>query len=174
MKTFNSVVVLKRQRHELWTIMRDHLAEFAGNVADIREIRELERHAGSDGTIDIVNEWHARQQIPAAIRAMLKIDEISWIDRNRWDPTTQTCFWAIEPRFLADHIVCRGQTGFSEAMGGRGTRLTFSGDLEIRPGLLGSLGGMERAVTGFVEAIVTTIIPRNLRAVAEAAAAFGA
>ena len=61
---------------------------------------------------------------------------------------------------------------FTTAMAGRGTRVAFAGALDLKPGLLGSLGSIEPLVSGFLEAIVTTIIPRNLRAVVEAAAAF--
>ena len=82
MKNFRSLVVLKRPQHELWTVMRDHLVEFAGSIADIEEIRQIERTADSDGIVHIVNEWRMRQQIPAAIRSMLKIGEVGWIDRN--------------------------------------------------------------------------------------------
>ena len=64
MKNFRSLVVLKRPQQELWTIMRDHLVEFAGSIADIEEIRQLERTADSDGMVHIVNEWRVRQQIP--------------------------------------------------------------------------------------------------------------
>lgn len=172
MKNFRSLVVLKRPQHELWSVMRDHLVDFAGSIADIEEIRQIERTAGSDGIVHIVNEWRVRQQIPAAIRSMLKIAEVGWIDRNRWNAGTGTCSWTIEPSFLGDYIACSGETTFTEAMAGRGTRVAFAGELDLKPGLLGSLGSMEPMVSGFVEAIVTTIIPRNLRAVVEAAAAF--
>jgi hypothetical protein len=58
-------------------------------------------------------------------------------------------------------------------MAGQGARVTFEGGLDLKPGLLGgSLGGLERLVSGFLESIVTTVIPRNFRAVVEAAAAF--
>ena len=113
-----------------------------------------------------------RQQIPAAIRSMLKIGELGWIDRNSWNADTGTCTWTIEPSFLSEYIACSGETTFTAAMAGRGTRVTFAGELDLKPGLLGSLGSMEPMVSGFLESIVTTIIPRNLRAVVEAAAAF--
>ncbi len=172
MRSFNSVAVLKRPQHELWTIMRDHLTEFAGRIADIEDIRQINRTSEPDGKVHVVNEWRVRQQVPAAIRSMLKIGELGWIDRNTWDATTWTCSWTIEPSFLSDYIACSGQTVFAATMAGRGTRLSFSGQLDLRPGMLGSLGGIEPMVTGFLESVVTTIIPRNLRSVAEAAVAF--
>jgi len=163
--------VLKRPQSELWTIMRDHLTALGERVDDIEAIRQLER-SETDGVVHIVNEWHMRQQIPAAIRAMLKIGDITWIDRNRWDARARSCHWTIEPGFLAEHIACSGQTSFAEAIGGRGTRVTFAGELDIKPSLLAALGAIGPVVTGFVESIATTIIPRNFRSVAEAAAGF--
>ncbi len=50
---------------------------------------------------------------------------------------------------------------------------SFEGALDLKPGLLGRLpGGIEKLLSGFLESIVTTVIPRNLRGVVEAAAAF--
>lgn len=166
------MVVLKRPQKELWTIMRDHLPELAESIADIEGIQQIERSADANGLVHIVNEWRFRQQIPAAIRSLLNIGELSWIDRNSWDADTGTCSWAIETSFLREYIDCSGTTTFTAAMAGRGTRVTFAGNLDLKPGLLGSLAGIEPLITGFLEAIVTTVIPRNLRAIAEAAAAF--
>lgn len=173
MKTFRSLVVLKRPHQELWTIMRDHLIDFSGRIADIEEIRQIERTVDADGVVRIVNEWRVRQQIPAAIRSLLKTSELSWIDRNTWDARTFTCAWKIEPNVLAEYIACSGQTTFVAAMAGQGSRVTFEGELDLKPGMLGaSLGSVEKVLSGFLESIVTTIIPRNLRGVVEAAAAF--
>lgn len=172
MKSFRSLVVLKRPPLELWTAMRDHLTEFAGQIADIEEVYQISRTAAPDGMLHVVNEWRASQQVPDALRAMLQIGELRWIDRNTWDAATWTCNWTIEPSFLREQITCSGQTEFAAAMAGRGTRVTFSGELDLKPGLLASLGSMGPMVTGLVESIVTTIIPRNLRNVVEAAAAF--
>ncbi|HEX3404378.1 MAG TPA: hypothetical protein VHT74_29050 [Acetobacteraceae bacterium] len=173
MKTFRSLVVLKRPHAELWTVMRDHLVDISPHIADIEDIRQLERTIDADGVIHITNQWHVRHQVPPMIRSILKTSELSWIDRNTWDARTLTCSWTIEPNFLTGYIDCSGQTGFASAMGGQGARVTFEGGLDLKPGLLGgSLGGIEKLVSGFIESIVTTVIPRNLRGVVEAAAAF--
>lgn len=172
MKTFRSLVVLKRPQPELWTAMRDHLVDFAGQIADIKDIRQIERTTAADGVVHIVNEWRVRQKVPAVLRSILKTGELSWIDRNTWDAKDAICTWAIEPSFLTESIACSGTTSFSPAIGGQGTRVTFAGEFELKPGLLGSLGSIESLLSGFLESIVTTVIPRNLRAVVEAAAAF--
>jgi hypothetical protein len=153
--------------------MRDHLIDFAGRISDIDQIRQVSRTQDSDGNVDIVNEWRVRQQVPAIIRPILKTNELSWIDRNTWDASTHTCSWTIEPGFLTEHVACSGKTFFAPAMGGQGARVTFEGELDLKPGVLsGSLGSVDKLLSGFLESIVTTIIPRNLRSVVEAAATF--
>jgi hypothetical protein len=173
LKTFRSLVVLKRPHQELWTIMRDHLVDFSGHIADVEEIRQIDRTVASDGVVHIVNEWHLRQQVSAMIRSILKTDELSWTDRNSWDARTYTCTWTIEPKFLTEYIACSGQTVFVPAMAGQGTRVTFEGELDLKEGLLGaSLSNAQKLLSGSIESIVATEIPRNLRAVVEAAAEF--
>ena len=172
MKTFRSLVVLKRPRDELWAIMRDHLVDISGRIADIEEIRQLERTTDENGVVHVVNEWRVRQQVPPVIRSVLKTDELRWIDRNAWDAATYTCAWTIVPGFLTEYIACSGQTSFASAMAGQGARVTFEGGLDLKPGFLGSFGVTEKFVSRFLESVVTTIIPRNLRGVVEAAASF--
>jgi len=172
LKTFRSLVVLKRPRDELWSIMRDHLVDISGLIADIEEIRELQRTTDADGVVHVVNEWRVRQQVPRALRSILKTDDLRWIDRNTWDGATYTCAWTIAPCFLTEYIACSGRTSFASAMAGQGVRVTLEGGLDLKPGLLGSLGAIEKLVSGFLESVVTTIIPRNLRGVVEAAASF--
>jgi hypothetical protein len=152
--------------------MRDHLSEFAQNLADIESIRRIERATDADGIIYIVNEWSVQRALPTSLGAILKIDKFSWVDRNRWDEANQTCSWTIEPAAMSEHITCSGETSFAAAIGGRGTRVTLAGQLDIKPSLLGALGAVGPMFSSFIESIATTIIPRNLRAVAEAAAEF--
>jgi hypothetical protein len=172
-KTFRSVILLKRPQQELWTNMRDHLVEFGEYIADIESIRQIERTIDADGKICIVNEWTVQRALPAALITMLKVDKFSWIDRNKWDEANKVCSWTIQPAVFGEHIACSGETQFTAAMGNLGTRITFVGELEIKPALLAAVGSVGPMMSGFVESIVTTMIPRNMRAVAEAAAEFG-
>ena len=173
MKGFRTVVVLKRPQQELWINMRDHLADFAERLADIESVRQIERTIDADGVICIVNEWSVQQTLPAGLSTMLKLDRFRWTDRNRWNEANRVCSWRIEPLAFGEHIACSGDTHFADAMGGRGTRITLAGELDIKPSLLGALGSVGPMLSSFIESIATTIIPRNLRAVAEAAAEFG-
>jgi hypothetical protein len=154
--------------------MRDHLTDLADQISDVDRIIEVGRKSGSDGKLEITNKWYVHQQLPAFVRPLLGQGELGWTDRNTWDRTIWTCCWTIEPFFLTDFVHCAGKTQFETAMAGLGARVTFEGGIDLKPGLLrGSVAPLERPIASFVESIVTTIIPRNVRNVLEAAAAYG-
>ena len=102
--------------------MRDHLVEFSGQIADIEEIRQIERRVDADGVVHIVNEWRVRQQVPAVVRSILKTGELGWVDRNTWDAEAFTLRLgnrASVPhrihRMLGQDDVCRGDGGSRNA-----------------------------------------------------------
>ena len=65
--------------------------------------------------------------------------------------------WRIDPHFLGQRTEYAGTTKFSEAMGGKGTRLTFEVDLAQVDESKG------------IGSIMSSIIQRNFRELVEAA-----
>lgn len=170
MKTFRDLVVVKHPLDQIWTAVRDRLPELADHLDDIESIACLEHERVDEARHRLVNRWQSTQRIPAVLQSRLGTAEVAWIDRNEWDDRTRTCTWAIEPSVLPEHIRCAGRTIYEPAMGGRGTRIRFSGEFELAPGALEGLAGpLEQPVAALVESIVTVFIPKNLRKVIEAA-----
>jgi len=172
MKNFRSIVVLRRPIDEMWSIMRDYMGSLIDRLPDIERILELERVSESDGQTRLVNAWYIRQQIPPMLLDLLGTAELGWIDRSVWEPRNRTCAWTVEPFVLQESVSCRGATRFEQAIGGRGTRVTFEGVIELELGALNLSRILEGPVTRFLESILTTVVPRNLRSILEAAAAF--
>lgn len=171
MKPFHDLVVVKQPLEAMWTAVRDRLPELAAQLDDIESITCLEHERIDDARHRLVNRWLSAQKIPALLQSRLGTTEVSWLDRNEWDDRNFTCTWAIEPSLLPQHIRCNGRTAYEPAMGGRGTRITFTGEFELAAGALRSIAGpLEQPATAFVESIVTIFIPKNLRKVMDAAA----
>lgn len=171
MKTFSALVVVRQPVDSLFATVRDRLPELAPMVDDVASIIELDRETIGEGRIRLTNEWQSTQRVPDLLAKALGTSQVGWIDRNEWDTAGRVCRWRIEPFVLPEHIECGGITAYEPAMGGRGTRVTFSGDFNLAPGALGGLAAaLERPISAFVESIVTTLIPRNSRKVIEAAA----
>ncbi len=170
MKVFKDLVVVKRPREEIWQIMRDRLPELAGQLDDIDRIELVEREAERERKHRLTNRWVSRQSIPTVLASQLGGTEISWLDENEWDDERYVCDWSITPSILTDAIRCRGSSCYEKAMGGRGTRVTFEGEFELLSGSESMPRILEGPLNGFVESIVTTLIPKNLRKVLDAAA----
>ena len=170
MKTFRTFKMVRQPLDAVWATMRDRLGEVAAAMEDLEGIESLER-VSAPGELRLLNRWNVRQKVPAMLRASLGGDTIAWLDRAIWREERMACEWSIEPLLLTGQIECAGTTFYESAMGGRGTRVTFEGYFDLKPGFAKMLpAALEPAVGSFVESIVTTVIPRNLaRAILAAA-----
>jgi hypothetical protein len=173
MKSFKSIVVSKQPLDRLWIAVRDHLSELAARLDDIERIDVIEREALSGGRVRVVNEWRAKPRLPISIESITGTDAFVWRDHAEWHDGGRRCEWRIEPQFFRGRISCRGVTTYESALGGRGTKATFAGELDLAPGALPGAGMLvERTVMPIVESIVTVVIPKNFRKIVEAADGF--
>ncbi|MFN0121850.1 MAG: hypothetical protein ACKV2V_15255 [Blastocatellia bacterium] len=169
MKTFSSIVVVKHPRELVWTTIRDHLPELTPFLDDIDAISVSERDEEPNGTVRLVNLWKASPPIPALLSSVLDPEMLAWVDRAEYQPQQYECHWQIEPRFFPDRTRCAGVTRYETALGGRGTKITFSGGLGVAmENLAGVPAFMEGTVRRGVESFVTTLIPKNFRRLTDA------
>jgi hypothetical protein len=169
MKPFKSLVIIKHPVDLTWVTIRDRMPELVPMLDDVASIAVVERHEDGDGTVQLVNEWWAQVNLPAALRSVIKPEHLGWTDRAVWDEAGRECRWSIEPFFLPEAVRCAGTTRYEPAIGGRGTRITFAGNIDIDAAKLGTIpAAFGWPVATAVEMLVTTIIPRNFRKTTEA------
>lgn len=164
MKQFRTIHVVKQPVDRIFVTVRDRLPEIAAMLDDVESVRLLERRERAGGRLSLVNEWRARLPLPHVLEDIVRKDSIGWIDRAEWHDRERRCAWEIEPLFLVGHIRCGGNTRYEPAMGGRGARVTFEGQIDISMGGPTAIRGpLDQAVSSVVESIVTTMVPRNFR-----------
>jgi hypothetical protein len=168
-----SVSIVKHQRDDVWATVRDRLAEIVPLIDDIESVTMQSREEGRDGSVRLVNIWRAKPKLPAIAADYLKPDMLAWTDRAEYRRPTFECVWRIEPHFLTDRIQCSGVTRYEQAMGGRGTRVTFEGDLNL---LLHNLPGvpaiLESPLSSAIETFVSSLVPKNFRKLIDAVGQF--
>jgi hypothetical protein len=159
-----SISVLKHPCADVWITIRDRLPEVIPFIEDIESVTVQSREEGTDGTVKLVNIWKANPKLPAIVTKFLKPDMLAWTDRAEYRVKKLECAWRTEPHFFTERIKCSGVTRYEPAMGGRGTRVTFDGDLELS---LHNLPGVPAIFEGTlargVETFVTALIPKNFR-----------
>ncbi len=169
---FQTLALVRYPLPRAWNAMRDELPQLASHLEDIESITTTER-TESPGVVSLVNIWRAKPKLPEFLARYVDTTKFAWTDRALWEEATKTCTWRIEPHMFGSYFESRGETRFEPAMGGRGTRITFSGEAEIK---IGNVAGEVRKVledTLFKGAMsfAQGIIARNFRKMADALAA---
>jgi hypothetical protein len=171
MKAFHCLVGLRQPFHRVAPAIRDRLSEIASALDDVETIRTVARVEQPGGGLTLVNEWRVNPKLPAALDGHITPDMLGWLDHADWSAELTHCRWRIEPYFMAEAIRCDGETRFEPAMGGRGTRATFEGRLDIDPSALSRVPlAWRRPASAAIELLIGTLIPKNFRKTAEAVA----
>ena len=168
MKTFKNIIVIKHPRDLVWQTVRDRLPEMVPYLDDVKSITQECREQLA-GSLKFTNIWQADIALPAKVQSIINADSVKWTDQAEWIDELNECQWRIEPHFFRERVLCTGSTLFESAIGGRGTRITFAGELTIdAKNIPGVPKLMESTVTSTVETLLTTIIPKNFRKITEA------
>lgn len=164
MKSFKSIQIVKVPLDSMWIAIRDRLDEMVPQLDNIQSVTVDHREEHPDGTISLINLWQAKAKLPAVLASFIKPEALAWTDRARWDTAKHQCNWQVELHFARDRAHCHGITTFEPAIGGRGTRVTFSGDFAMNArGLPGVPALLESTVALAAESFVTSLIPTNFR-----------
>jgi hypothetical protein len=173
MKTFKSIAMVKYPPALVWATIRDQLPELVPLLDDIEQITVVERADTPDGATRLVNLWKANLSIPPVLTTVIDPDTLAWTDRAEWRPRSFECHWRIEPQFLPEGTQYSGVTRYDSALGGRGTRITFEGQLDVPAGALAvSSPFVESALARGAESVAATLIPKNFQKLAQAVSAF--
>lgn len=169
MKHFKNIIMVQQPLDIVWLTIRDQISELVPYLDDVAAIDTQQRREDEHNIVHLVNMWRADVSVPKVAAGIIDPSKLAWLDFASWEPMQHLCRWRIEPQFFAKRINCQGETRYETAMGGRGTRITFEGDITIDAGdLPGVPGFMQHSVSNAVESFVTTLIPKNFRKVTDA------
>lgn len=163
MKKFKTIVVVTQPRAAVWSAIRDRLPELVPYLDDVRAIERETSSVEPNGTAHLVNRWIADVAIPEALRKFFSAEKLAWLDRAEWSLDEYVCRWSVEPVFLKHQIACSGVTRYEAAIGGRGTRVTFEGQLRFDAERSSVPHVLRGSVCVAVETFLGTLIPKNFQ-----------
>lgn len=166
---FQTLALVKHPLPRVWNAMRDELSQLAVHLDDIDSITVTDR-SGTPDRLSIVNLWRAKPKLPDFLSAHIDTSKLAWTDYAVWDEQEKRCRWRIEPQVFANHFSSRGETSFTPAMGGRGTRITFTGEAEITISMVndGVRKVLEETLFKGAMSFAHNMISKNFRKIAEA------
>jgi hypothetical protein len=159
---FKTLSIIKHPVDTCWKQYRDGFEQIGEAVDDLKYIRLLDREERGPGRIYTEYEWQAIPPLPARLRDKIHTDMLTWIDHADWNEPRHHCRWSIVTRYFGNRLDCAGQTTFEEALGGRGCRLTFEGEM-----IWGDLPSSEAVLVRMVEPFLKQMILQNFRKVSK-------
>ncbi|OGW51380.1 MAG: hypothetical protein A2V62_06920 [Nitrospirae bacterium RBG_19FT_COMBO_58_9] len=173
MKTFQTLIVVKHPLSVVWSTIRDRLPEFVHLLSDIESVTCDAREEQPDGVVRLTNIWKAKATIPSVLSGLIRPEMLAWTDRAEWRSATHDCHWEIQLHFFTEHIRCAGVTRYEPALGGRGTKISFEGTLQVDVEHMGAVPQfLASTVSIGVESFVTSLIPKNFQKLAHAVSTF--
>ncbi len=158
-------------RQVVYEAYRDRLPEMVDYLPNISHIDVLQSRR--DGhMLHLLNEWHARADIPTVARRVIKPEMLRWNDIAAWHDDGHFVEWRFEMAFLSEQVDVKGRNEFIEAGPDRTVvriRGTLAIDGERIPGLPRVIG---RRAAPQIERFVVALVEPNLRKTAEAVQRF--
>jgi hypothetical protein len=157
--------VLSYPRPIVFAAYRDDLTKLLKYLPNVRNI-EVKSRKEDGPRVDLVNIWHGGGEIPAAARAVLSENMLTWTDYASWNADAWTCDWRTETHSFTEAVDCKGQNRFLEVDGG--TRIEIRGNLRIdAKKIRGVPGFLSGKVASAVESFLAAKIKPNLVEVTE-------
>ena len=169
---FKTINILKHPPELVWETMRDYFPDIAELVDEVDSITVQSRIPGKSGVLQVINIWKADPPLPDVIVKYIKPEMLSWTDTALWDEQTKICNWTIDSHYFKEKMDCKGFTQFESALGGRGCRLTFQGNIYWDGEIPLSLGIMDSMVSKTVESILSKMVPNNFRKITSGVESF--
>lgn len=151
----------------VYELIRDRMESIVPYLADVEEIRVLERK-DEPGGLRLVNQWRASMdQAPSVVRKFLTPDVVSWKDHAFWPKDARRAEWWLEPRVGGKLFECTGTTTVLPGPTDATCRIHVKGKLGIYPE---RLPGVPRLLAGAIrskiESFVVSMIVPNMQTLA--------
>lgn len=145
----------------VYETLRDKLPEIAEGLPNVKKV-DVESREEEGNIIRFVNRWHGVGEIPKAVKAIIKPDMLSWIDRAVWNADDHTCHWQLEVQFFRDNIRCAG-VNYYKPLGKDRTAIEITGNLDISvKGIRGVPRLLENKLSVQIEKFLGKMVTPNL------------
>lgn len=146
---------------DVFTTMRDKLVDLVPFLPDVKNIELVERKDLENGNVKIVNNWYAEDNIPKALKSLIKAEQLGWVDYAEWDTEKKKVYWNLEMMFFKEYVTVKGENTFTGD--DKTTTITLSGDLSLdlaKHPMVPKL--LAKSITKQVEKVVLALVKPNL------------
>ncbi len=166
---FKRTLIITHPVEVVWIAMRDEMPHVVDLLKEIESIDVKAYELQDSDNVVVTKVWTAAPELPRFVANYIKPGMLSWTEYGEWIQADQLCNWTIQSHAFKNAIHCNGVTKFEPAIGGKGTKTTFSGSIEIDLEQLSDEFKLAKSMsTQVIELIAQSIIPRNFAEVTKA------
>ncbi|AFY87618.1 MULTISPECIES: hypothetical protein [Chroococcidiopsis] len=142
--------------HLVYATYRDKLNDLIPYMHNVRSV-QIKSRREENGKVYTINEWHGGGEIPAAARAILSEDMLSWTEYNTWDESNLTLEWQIKTHAFTEAVHCGGKNQFIAE--GDTTLIQSRGAMSIDPH---QMKGVPWFLTGTIAHVVEDFLGKKI------------
>ena len=154
--------IINRPLEEVYQLVRDDLAKLVPYMPNVSKI-EVKKHAPKDAnSIEVINHWYARADIPAMLTKFIKPELFSWKDFALWHNEKHCVEYQLESFLANDLFEAKGLNSFT-AVGPDKTELKISCQIKLYPEKVPGVPKLlARTILPGIEAILEKVLGPNL------------
>lgn len=154
--------IINRSLDEVYQLVRDDLPKLVPYLPNIDKI-EVQKHAAlADGSIEVVNNWYGKAEVPAMLKKFISPELFSWKDFAKWNNDEFFVEYELESFLGNDLFDAKGKNSFT-SVGDNQTELKISCEVKIYPDKVPGVPKLfAKKVTPAIESLIEKILAPNL------------
>lgn len=160
--------IIERPLEEIFALVRDDLAKIIPFLPNIETIKVQKREENkNNNTVNIVNHWYAKVEIPPVAQAFVKKELFAWKDTAIWHNDEFYVEYQLESFWANDLFDAKGKNIF-KALDDDRTELTVTCNVILHPDKVpGVPKFLVKKVLPYVEPMVQEMLRPNLNGLGE-------
>ena len=142
----------------VYPLVRDEMSKILPYLPDIEKIVQTKYERLDDNTVEIINHWYGKAEIPSFAKKFVKPELMSWKDYATWHDSRYCVEYRLES-FLGNDIFDAVGTNYFEPAGEGRTRIRVTTTVEIHAD---RVPGVPRLLAGRVKPMVEDLIRKML------------
>jgi len=156
--------VINRPLADVYVLVRDDLAKLVPYMPNVDKIEVKKHTPRDDNTIEVINHWYGRADMPSMLKKFLKPEIFSWKDTALWRNDKHCVEYQLESFLANDLFDARGVNSFT-AVGDDKTELKISCEVTLYPEKVPGVPRiLAKSVVPMIEALLEKILAPNLTA----------
>jgi hypothetical protein len=155
--------VIHRPVEQVYKFVRDDLSMLVPYLSNVDKIEVKQRKRQQNKTLEVINIWYAKAEIPGVVKKFVRPEFFSWTDKALWCDETFKVTYQLDSYFANDLFEAKGLNSFV-SKGPNETEFNLSCEIEIFPEKVPGLPKfLAKKISPIIYSLIESILSKNLK-----------